>query len=53
MGAKALTWDEAMAQRAALLEICREFVARVEKGEVRSRYTYQKMKDVLEEIDGR
>ena len=34
-----------------LLSIAREFVKRVEKGEVRSRYTYGKMKGVLEFVD--
>jgi hypothetical protein len=35
-----------------LVNICQEFVDRVGRGEVRSKYTYKRMKDVLAKIAG-
>ena len=35
-----------------LVDICKEFVARVERGEVRSTYTYNRMKQALAKAKG-
>lgn len=34
-----------------LVSICKEFVNRVEKGEIKSWYTYNRMKNVLDKMN--
>lgn len=43
--------NEVTTERDSLLTICKEFVRRVERGEIRSKNTYLKMKLAIKEIE--